>query len=104
MQTEFNFENPLWVYHPIDGEQVGSWYFVTVPEPLSKHIRETFSIIERPFATLPVQIQVKNSIWKSSLFFDTKLNCYILPIKAAIRKKEALLVNDRLSVSITMVL
>ena len=37
---------------------------------------------------MKVTVQIGNSEWKTSIWFDTKHDTYLLQVKAAIRKKE----------------
>ena len=43
---------------------------------------------------------IKNVDWSTSIWFDTKAQSYILPVKAEVRKKLALKEDDVLTVSI----
>jgi hypothetical protein len=37
--------------------------------------------------------KIGNSEWKTAIWFDTKMNTYLLPLKAEIRKLENLTIN-----------
>ena len=39
----------------------------------------------------------KNTIWKTAIWFDTKKNTYILPLKAEIRNKEQIAEGDKVN-------
>jgi hypothetical protein len=47
---------------------------------------------------LKATAQIGNSEWKTAIWFDTKRNTYLLPLKAAIRKKEKVIINKTVSV------
>jgi hypothetical protein len=46
---------------------------------------------------LKATAQIGDSIWKTAIWFDTKLNTYLLPLKAAIRKKELIEIDKKYS-------
>lgn len=66
----------------------GGWYFVSVPEAISKEIRETLKWQEEGWGRLKITAETGSTRWKTSIWFDTKRNTYLLPLKADVRKKE----------------
>jgi hypothetical protein len=76
----------------------GSWVFMTLPEEISKEIRELFKSEEEGWGRLKATAQIGNCEWKTAIWFDTKRNTYLLPLKAEIRKKEKLIINKTVSV------
>ena len=68
----------------------GSWHFVSLPNELAKEIRNAFKSEEEGWGRLPATAKIGNSEWKTAIWFDTKVNTYLLPLKAEIRKKENL--------------
>jgi hypothetical protein len=87
----------LWRY---PGES--AWHFISVPVTLSQEIEFYFSHLKRGWGSLPVMVSVKNVTWNTSIFADKKTGTYLLPIKAEIRKKAALQVNDELQIEMTV--
>lgn len=79
---EYNFRAKVWRY-PSDG-----WYFISFPKEMSKEIRENFQWLEEGWGRLKARIKIGNSEWKTSIWFDTKRDTYLLPLKAEIRKNE----------------
>lgn len=77
-----------------------AWFFVSLPIKLSKEIRQNLGAEERGWGRLPVTAQCGNSEWKTAIWFDTKRNTYLLPLKAAIRKRENIMAGKRISVSL----
>lgn len=76
--------------------------FVTLPLELSEEIREVGALAGPPrgFGSLPVEVRVGGSVWRTSVFPDRNTRCYVLPVKAAVRKAEDLEVEDRIAVSL----
>ncbi|MCA9358182.1 DUF1905 domain-containing protein [Candidatus Kaiserbacteria bacterium] len=85
----------LWMY---PGE-FANWYFVTVPKKMSTEIKEGFGKYARGFGSLPVAVTVGKTAWETSIFPDTRSGTYLLPIKAKVRKEEALFADDVIAVS-----
>jgi hypothetical protein len=61
---------------------------------------DRFGDKKRGWGSLPVEVTVGTTTWKTSIFPDTKANAYLLPIKADVRKKEGIAANT----SVTLLL
>lgn len=57
---------------------------------MSKEIRNVLKSEEEGWGRLIATAKIGNSEWKTAIWFDTKMNTYLLPLKAEIRKKEFL--------------
>lgn len=66
----------------------GGWYFVSLPPEMSREIRSTLKQEEEGWGRLKATARIGTSEWKTAIWFDTKSNTYLLPLKAAIRKQE----------------
>lgn len=88
------FKSNLWVW---DGSS--PWYFVTVPEKESILIRERFRHVHRGWGSVPVLVQIGDSSWKTSIFWEKK-GTYLLPIKKEIRNREKLVANKKIDVNL----
>lgn len=77
------FQSEIWVY---PGEV--PWHFVTLPFELADEVRARGAGAHRPFGSLPVRATLGSTTWTTSLFADTKLASYLLPIKAQVRRRE----------------
>ena len=64
----------------------GGWHFVSLPVTLSKEIRENFKWQEEGWGRLKATAKIENIEWATAIWFDTKHDTYILPLKAEIRK------------------
>jgi Domain of unknown function (DUF1905) len=92
----YTITTTLWLW-----EGKGAWYFVSIPPETSREIKEMFGYLKAGWGSIPVILTINNSTWKTSLFPDTKNDCFIAPIKAEIRSKEKLQEGDTLTISIT---
>lgn len=84
MKYEFSAK----VYHHSSSPDLPGWMFVKLPEELSREIRKLFKELEEGWGRMRVTVRTGDSQWQTSIWFDTKQDRYLLPIKAAIRKKE----------------
>lgn len=94
-KIKYEFTAKVWMYN-----STGAWHFVSLPPDLSKEIRESLKWQEEGWGRLKVSASVGNTQWETAIWFDTKLQCYLLPLKAEIRKKEKIENDKMISVSI----
>ena len=71
-----------------DEEDACGWNFLFMPQDLAKEIRAMHKHQEEGWGRMKVTAKIGGSQWKTSIWFDTKNDTYLLPVKAAIRKKE----------------
>lgn len=95
MNLRYNFEDELWRHKGSAG-----WYFVTLPHELSAEIRLFNHHLEEGWGRLKARAQLGSSEWDTAIWYDTRQQCYLLPIKASIRLKEKLQCGDKVLVSI----
>lgn len=79
----------VWLYPGI-----GGWHFVTIPIKQSKIIRALYSNKARSFGSISVSVTIGKTQWKTSLFPDKKSKSFLFAIKAEVRKKENISVDD----------
>lgn len=79
----YKFEAKVWVY---PGE--AAWYFVNLPAQLSKELRHEYADFIAGFGSLPIEVCTGQTTWQTSIFYDSKKSCYMLPLKASVRKAE----------------
>jgi hypothetical protein len=60
---------------------------------MASEIRENSKWQEQGWGRLKATARIGNSEWDTAIWYDTKHQTYLLPIKAAIRAKEQLRVN-----------
>lgn len=87
----------MWKY---DGP--AGWYFVTLPKVLSAKIRKSHGTSEEGWGRLKAAAAIGKSKWKTAIWFDTKAGSYLLPVKADVRKSEAIVENSSVQVKIQL--
>ncbi len=78
-------EGTVW---KVDGP--AGWYFLSMEKTLSQLIRTQFSSDEEGWGRLKATLSLPKSSWNSAIWFDTKLECYLIPIKKEIRAIEGI--------------
>jgi tripartite-type tricarboxylate transporter receptor subunit TctC len=94
LRKSYKFKAKIWVYGG-----AGAWHFVTLPEKTSDEINFLFYEVKRGWNSHPVKVKIKESEWKTSIFFSKELRSFIMPIKADIRKKQNIQENDKIEIS-----
>jgi hypothetical protein len=87
-KIQYRFSTKPWRYTGQAG-----WIFISLPKKISKEIRNTFKPDEQGWGRLPVTARIGNTEWKTAIWFDTKADTYLLPLKSEIRKKENLVID-----------
>ena len=94
----FDFAAEVWL-HP----GAGGWHFVTLPDTVADAVEAAFGERERPFGRLPVRATVGRTAWATSIFRDTKLGSYLLPVKADVRRAEGIRAAQVVEVGLELV-
>ena len=92
---EYSFEGELWR----SKGPGASWVFITVPAEISHQIRFLHGKT-KGFGSIRVRCMIGESRWNTSLFPDKASGCYFLPVKAAVRKAQAISAGDRVRIEI----
>ena len=77
---------------------MAGWTFVSLPKELSVEIRGNFKGLEEGWGRMKVIARTGSSEWKTSIWFDTKQDTYLLPLKADIRRKEGIVLDNDINV------
>jgi hypothetical protein len=93
----YDFAAEIW-----ESGSTGAWAFVTVPAAESEDIRFE-SAPPVGFGSVRVEVTVGGSTWRTSVFPDSKLRCYVMPVKKVVRRAEDLEIGDLVSVSLVLV-
>ena len=96
--VEVEFEAELWVW---DARRADTWTFVTLPAEASSDIRDLGGE-PRGFGSRRVRVTIGGSMWNTSIFPDGGSECYVLPVKKAVRKAEQLEPGDVASVTVEL--
>ena len=91
----YKIETELWVY-----PGPAPWHFVTVGREESREIKERYGKVRRGFGSIPVEVTIGETSWKTSIFPNSKDGTYLLPIKALVRKKENIYEGDIITVAL----
>lgn len=94
------FDAELWIW---DARRADTWTFVSLPVEASEEIREVADRPDRGFGAVRVRVTVGGSTWTTSIFPDSARSCYVLPIKRAVRKAEALDAGDIATVTVELI-
>lgn len=95
---EFSFTSGIWLYPAMD-----AWHFITVAPAVSAEIKGlVMKTPRRGFGAVKVIARIGKTSWETSIFPDKRSGCYLLPLKAAIRKKEGLFVKDNAKVTLRL--
>ena len=97
MKNSYQFSAKCWEY---SGK--GAWIFVAVPKDFSAEIRNSFKIYEEGWGRLKCEAQIGISTWKTAIWFDSKKQVYLLPLKAEIRKLEKIVIDKIVCVKISI--
>ncbi|MGI6153772.1 MAG: DUF1905 domain-containing protein [Christensenellaceae bacterium] len=76
------------------------WTFVSLPKKTSVDIRNNFKHLEEGWGRMKVTAKIGNSEWQTAIWFDTKQDTYLLPLKAQIRKKEKVVLDKVLEITV----
>jgi hypothetical protein len=87
--NQYKVSSKVWLYPGMAG-----WHFVTVPQEISEDIKQLFGDRTRGWGSLPVTVTVGETSWNTSIFPDKKRAAYVLPLKAEVRKKENIVVDQ----------
>ncbi|TGM08377.1 DUF1905 domain-containing protein [Leptospira barantonii] len=94
---KIEFKAKVWIY---PGK--GGWHFLTVPLNVSKKIKLFAEQSKGSWGMIPVFAQIGETSWNTSIFPEKDSPKYVLPLKAEIRKREKILLDQNVRVSLTI--
>ena len=97
---KIKYEFTAKTYQCSSSNDMGGWTFVSLPKELSTEIRDNFKHLEEGWGRMKVTAKLGNSEWQTAIWFDTKQDTYLLPLKAKIKKQENVLLDEDVEVSI----
>ena len=92
IDLSFSFSAPCWRWQ----STATDWYFITLPEDKSEEIKffSGHNSVRRGWGAVRGQATISETTWQSSIFPHSQSKVYILPVKADVRKKEKILVDN----------
>ena len=94
-RIKFEFKTSLWKHN-----SPGGWYFISLPKTMSREIRENLKWQEEGWGRMKASAEIREHRWDTAIWFDTKLDTYILPVKAKVRVQTNLKINETIEVDI----
>ncbi len=82
---KYQFMAKLWKH-----KGAGGWHFVTLPKALSTTIRKNHGASEEGWGRLKASARIGKTNWKTAIWYDSRVQCYLLPVKAIVRRAENL--------------
>lgn len=92
---EFDFTGEIWHWRG-----PAPHHFVTVPPEPSADIQHLAAAVTYGWGMIPVRARIGGTEWQTSMF--AKDGGYVLPVKAAVRRAEALELGDTVTVRLTV--
>ncbi len=81
-----------------------NWHFVPIAKKVGMEIKALFGKSVRGFGSRKVEVTIGRTTWQTSIFPDSYSGSYILPLKAAVRKKEDIEIGEKVTFTIVVVL
>jgi len=75
-----------------------NWFFVALPEDTTDDIDAEFGSRAAGWGSIKVEVSVGSSTWQTSIFPDEGRGCFVLPVKASVRRAEDLHEGDPVAV------
>jgi hypothetical protein len=100
ISPDYPFHAEVWLY-----PAKAAWYFVSVPNDISAHIKSLARGIlgpKRGFGSLRVRATIGSTSWTTSIFPHSQTQTYLLPLKKDVRNKESIAVGSTVSVTLTL--
>jgi Domain of unknown function (DUF1905) len=88
---------PIWQWRPAK-PSAASWYFVTIDGQTSTEIRYAALGRTGGFGSVRVTATLGQTRWQTSLFPHKESGGFLLPMKASVRKAEAVDAGDSVTV------
>ena len=88
---ELEFSGEVWEWRG-----PSPFFFVTVPEEQSAQLQAASALVTYGWGMIPVEVRIGSTRWTTSLF--PKDGGYVVPLKDAIRRAEAIDAGDAVRV------
>lgn len=100
---EWTFTGPVWIWKGknSDGKpSATSWHFLTITGDVANAIRAAAPGRSAAWGSVYVKARIGATDWQTSVFPSKDVKGYLLPIKAAVRKKAGIMEGDEVTVEL----
>lgn len=97
----FDVKARVWLWN--NGEVPASWHFVTIDKQTSGQIKKEYHWPRRGFGSIPVNVTIGATSWKTSIFPDSKEGNYVLPLKKSVRDAENINVGNTVKFTLEII-
>ena len=97
---------PLWIW--TTDKAPASWHFLTLSGEVAEAInalalmRRLEGSRKRGWGSIKVRATVGDTSWETSIFPAKEMGGWLLPVKAAVRKAEALIAGDMVRIEVAV--
>ncbi|EKE19654.1 MAG: hypothetical protein ACD_8C00124G0003 [uncultured bacterium] len=100
MSMELKMRRKVQLY---EGKKI-VWHMIFLPKGLSRDLKKFFQDLTGGFGSLPVQVSIGKTTWRTSLFPEGKDGPFLLLLKAEVRRKENIKAGDMVSLTIDILI
>jgi hypothetical protein len=94
-KIKYVFTNKVWQH-----SGPGGWFFISIPKEISSDIRELHRSEEEGWGRLKAIAKINQLDWETAIWFDSKNQEYLLPLKSKIRKDLGIQIGNDVTVEI----
>jgi hypothetical protein len=105
----WTFTGPLWIWKGKAPDAAGSgkpspmsWHFLTITGDVAAGIRAAAPGRSAAWGSVYVKVKLGGTHWATPVFPSKDVGGYLLPVKAAVRKKEGVGEGDVVTVEISL--
>ncbi|MBX9243520.1 DUF1905 domain-containing protein [Actinotalea ferrariae] len=95
----YEFDAALYLWQ---ARQADSWTFVNLPTDVADEILDVAGHVARGFGSLRVEVRIGTTVWRTSIFPDSKAATYVLPVKKAVRRAEGVEAGDTARIALVL--
>jgi hypothetical protein len=106
MTETYTITTPLWLW--TTDKAPASWHFLTISGQAADDIHATVLMLRmeggptRGWGSIKIRAAIGDTSWDTSMFPDKQRGGWLLPVKAAVRKAEAVVVGDMVTVTVSL--
>jgi len=103
----WTWTGPIWLWRPKNadastGASATAWHFLTISGDVATQLRAAAPGRSAAWGSVYVKVMIGGTAWQTSVFPSKDAGGYLLPIKAAVRKKERIGEGDVVTVQINL--